>query len=540
VWHDKVRIFPSQPELPSQVVNAAVTDHQGDIWLGFQDGSVSCYQEGKFQMYSLSQGVLALHCDTSGQIWAAGLGGLSRFTGDHFETLETTGHLPTTGLSGLIEDDQGFFWIASRVGLLRVARAEIEKAFANSEYRINYDAYGASDGLRGFPRQSRPFPIATKTRDGRIWFATTAGLAMIDPTRLKKNTNTPPVYIVQTSAGGHKLDPTPNMELPAGTKDIKIDYTALSFFDPERIEFKCKLEGYDAQWREAGSTRQMSYSGLSPRHYVFRVMACNYDGVWGDVGAEWTFSVRPAFYQTNWFLIASLLIGGLMIWGFYRWNLIRATLRTEARMNARLEVQMDERKRIAQELHDTILQGFTGIRLKLWAVSQQLGGSPSTVGDQLKQVIHQADKCLSEARRSVWALRLPRLDETDLTTALKTVVKDLVSDTPLQWDFKTSGKAERLSDIVEFNLLRICEEAVTNVIRHAEAKTAVVELYFEKRKVTLKISDDGRGFDPNRVAAIAEGHFGLAGMKERAKIIGGNLLVHSQPGGPTVLTVTVG
>lgn len=538
--HDKVRVFPAEPQLPSQVVNTAITDQKGNIWLGFQDGGISCYQDGKFQMYSVPQSVLALHCDRSGRIWAAGLGGLSRFERDHFEPLETTSRFPNAELSGLVEDDQGFFWIASRVGLVRVDPRELDKAFANPAHEMEHEVFGASDGLRGFPRQSRPFPIMTKSRDGRIWVATTAGLATIDSTRLKKSVDFPPVYIVKATTGGRKLEPASSVELPAGTKDLKIDYTAPSFFAPERIQFKCKLEGYDQHWREVGISRQISYSGLGPRLYEFRVMACNYDGVWGEVGARWNFLIQPAFYQTGWFLAASVVVGGLMAWGFYRWNLARATARTEARMNARMEAQMDERKRIAQELHDTLLQGFTGIRLKLWAISQHFTGSPSVTGDQLKQVISQADKCLAESRRSVWALRLPRLDETDLPTALKTVVKDLVSDTNLQWDFKTSGSPEQLSDIVGFNLLRIGEEAVTNVIRHAEAKEVLVELHFERRKVTLRVSDDGHGFDPARVPAVSGGHFGLAGMKERAKIIGGLLVIESQPGGPTVLTVSMG
>lgn len=538
--HDKVRVFPNGPEMPSQVVNAAVTDPLGAVWLGFQDGTICRYREGQCRAYPALGSVLSLLCDHKGDIWAAGLGGLCRFEHDHFAVLKSSEHFPNSQLSGLIEDDEGYFWITSRSGLIRVHPAELEKAFADSAYAIAYDLYDASDGLRGLPRSSRPFPTVAKSPDGRIWFATTAGLAMVDPRYLRKNTNNfPPLHVVEASVGGKKIPPLADLELPAGTKDIRIEYTALSFSDPERIHFKCKLEGYDEQWREMGTSRQITYSGLGPRNYVFRVLACNADGVWDETGTMWQFLIKRAFYQQSWFLLLCFLGGVSMLWGLYRWNLARVTRQAEARMNVRMEAQLDERKRIAQELHDTVLQGFTGVRLKLWAISQQLLSSPTAASEQLKLVIQQAEKCLAESRRSIWALRLPRLEETDLATAMKGAVMESVAGTNLHLEFKTSGTAAPLSDIVAFNLLRICEGAVANVIRHAEATRVVVELRFEPRRVILSISDDGKGFDPDRVAAAAGERFGLAGMHERAKIVGGNLSIQSQPGGPTTVTVII-
>jgi signal transduction histidine kinase/ligand-binding sensor domain-containing protein len=538
--HDKVRIFPSGPEMPSQVVNAAVMDQLGAVWLGFQDGTICRYLDGQCQAYPALGSVLSLLCDHRGRIWAAGSGGLCRFENDHFAVLKANGHFPNSQLSGLAEDDEGYFWIASRSGLIRIQPAELDKALADPAHVIAYDLYDASDGLRGLPRSSRPFPTVAKSPDGRIWFATTAGLAMVDPHYLRKNTNNfPPIHVVEASVGGKKFSPLARQELPAGTKDMRIEYTALSFSDPGRIHFKCKLEGYDEQWREMGTSRQIAYSGLGPRNYAFRVLACNADGVWDEVGATWQFFIKPAFYQRSWFLVFCFLGGVSMLWGLYRWNLARVTRQAEARMDARLEAQLDERKRIAQELHDTVLQGFTGVRLKLWAISQQVLSSPAAANEQLKQVIQQAEKCLAESRRSIWALRLPRLEETNLATAMKAAVAELVAGTNLRMEFKTSGTAPPLSEIVAFNLLRICEGAVSNVIRHAEATRVVVELHFEPRKVTLSISDDGRGFDPVRAAASGD-RFGLAGMRERARIVGGNLTIQSQFGGPTTVTVVIG
>jgi signal transduction histidine kinase/ligand-binding sensor domain-containing protein len=536
----KPRIFPAGPQLSAQTVNAALTDASGRVWLGFQDGSVSVYEEGQFRAYAVPQSVTALFCDQAGRIWAAGPGGLSRFQTNHFETLTTLNGLPSTELSGILEDDDGRFWLAGHSAIIRVDATELDKAFADPSYRLQCDAYGAADGLRGFPRQGRPFPVAAKARDGRLWFATTAGLAVVDPRHIRRNTNAPPVYVVQAKADGRTVELAGDVQLPAGTKDIKINYTALSFVDPERIQFRCKLDGYDENWHDASNLRQASYSNLRPQAYNFHVIACNNDGVWAETGASWKFSIRPAIYQTYWFLTLSAAAFAFSLWGLYRWNLARVTGQTEARMNARLEAQMAERKRIAQELHDTLLQGFTGVRLKLWAIAHQLPEPMAQARDQLNNVIRQTDQCLAESRRSIWALRSQRLEDAeDLGSALAAAVKQLVADTRLQLDLKLTGDQRKLSGIVEFNLLRICEEAAANAIKHADARKISVELRFEPHQVVLLVEDDGQGFDPDTAQASNGDHFGLAGMRDRAKIIGGVLTISSQPGAHTRMAVSV-
>jgi signal transduction histidine kinase/ligand-binding sensor domain-containing protein len=540
VVNSKPRIFPYGAQLPASVVNAAMTDAQGRVWLGFQDGSVSVYDEGQFRRYAVLQSVMAMLCDTKGQIWVAGLGGLSRFTGDHFQTLTPQNGLPSSQLSAMDEDSHGEFWLAGHSSIIRVAPRELDRAFADPSHIIRAEVYDATDGLRGFPRQGRPFPVMAKAGDGKLWFATTAGLTVIDPDHMRKNTNPPPVHIIQAIVDGRTVAALPGMRFAAGTKDVKIDYTALSLVDPDKVRFRYYLEGHDKDWREAATLRQVSYPNLSPRSYRFRVTACNNDGVWADAGATWDFSIRPAVYQTKWFFA---LAGGccvLLFWGAYRWQMARVTALAEAHMNTRLEAQMNERKRIAQELHDTLLQGFTGIRLKLWALSQQLPESPATAKEQLAKVIAQADQCLAESRSSVWALRSPRLEEAqDLASALAQAAEQLVADKKLHLNFDVSGKPRELSGVVEFNLLRIGEEAVTNAIKHARASRIDIQLAFEDRKVTLRVKDDGRGFDPEHVPVAQREHQGLAGIRDRAAILGGNVAIKSRPGEHTEIIVTV-
>jgi signal transduction histidine kinase len=245
-------------------------------------------------------------------------------------------------------------------------------------------------------------------------------------------------------------------------------------------------------------------------------------------------------YQTTWFFA---LAGGcslLLFWGVYRWQMARVTAQAEAHLNTRMEAQMDERKRIAQELHDTLLQGFTGIRLKLWAVAHQLPDSPAAAKEQLTRVIQQADQCLAESRSSVWALRSPRLEEAqDFPSALAQAARQLVADKPLHLNFNVAGTPRKLSGVVEFNLLRIGEEAVTNAVKHAEARGIDIEITFEDRRVALRVKDDGRGFDPEHVAVAQMEHQGLAGIRDRVALLGGTVAIKSRPGEHTEIVVIV-
>jgi signal transduction histidine kinase/ligand-binding sensor domain-containing protein len=538
--NNKPRIFPAGPQLSSLAVNAAITDPAGRVWLGFQDGSLSVYQDGQFCAYSVPQSITALLCDRAGQIWIAGPGGLSRFRAGRIETLTALNGLPSTDLSGLVEDDAGYLWLAGRSSLARVLPAELDKAFADPSFRPACDVFDAGDGLRGVPRQGRPFPIATKGSDGRLWFSTTAGLAVIDPRRIHRNTVVPPVHIVRAFINGEPVEPLPGQNLPPSARDIKIEYAGLSFVNPEKVLFRCQLEGYDKGWQEAHALRQASYTRLPPGSYTFRVVACNNDGAWSEPGDTWSFIIRPAFYQTTWFYSLAAAGLGLMFWGAYRWQVARVTALAEAHMNTRLEAQLAERKRIAQELHDTLLQGVTGVRLKLWAIAHQMPESLGGLREQLTQVIRQTEQCLAESRNSVWALRSPRLEEAEgLPGALSAAIRQQVAGTKLRLNFLVEGAPRKLSGIAEYNLLRICEEAVANVLKHARASRIEVRLCFEPRQAILRVEDDGGGFDATVQPGDNSRHFGLAGMRERARILGGGLEIQSRPGGPTRVVLHV-
>ncbi|HET6842355.1 MAG TPA: response regulator [Candidatus Angelobacter sp.] len=301
--------------LPQYRCRIMYGDRQGRVWLGFDNGQLVVYDHGAFHAYSAKDGLLngaimTIVGDRAGHVWIGGGAGMTRFDEGHFTTLTQKNGLPGASISGIVEDDEGFFWLAGSLGILRVDPQELEKALKSSSYRMQGMSFDASDGLRGLPRQHEPFPTAARAADGRLWFATTGGVSVIDPNQPPVN-RVPPLITIETVKGDdHTLDASSGIQLPPNTMRLEIAYAGLGLTAPERVRFHYKLEGFDDNWRGPVGSRTATYTNLPPRKYKFRVMACNSAGVWSQEGAVLEFSILPAFYQTLWF---RLLEGGLVL-----------------------------------------------------------------------------------------------------------------------------------------------------------------------------------------------------------------------------------
>jgi signal transduction histidine kinase len=315
-----------------------------------------------------------------------------------------------------------------------------------------------------------------------------------------------------------------------------LDYVGLSFADPAGVRYEYKLEGYNKDWVNAGTRRQAFYSNLRPKAYQFRVRACNNDGLWSEDGEVVEFSVAPAIYETAWFLALCLAAFGLGVFGLYRLRLRRLA----ASMDLQLAAEQNERRRIAQELHDTLLQGFTGVGLKLDALTNSLPASLNATKEQFQKALQQIDQYLAEGRRSVWKLRSPTLESAgDFSNALEKTSKRALDGTVIALRFSVQGQARKLKDFFEDNLLRICEEAVANSVKHARPTQIEVTLEFNCKDVQLRIRDNGCGFDAKQIERSKHGHFGLVGIQERVQSMGGTFLLNSQPGVGTDIAVTI-
>ena len=336
------------------------------------------------------------------------------------------------------------------------------------------------------------------------------------------------------SSGGRVFDASSSLKLPPGTANLQIDYTALSLQNPDRVRFRYRLEGIDKTWIEAGRRRQAFYTRLGPGRYRFRVIAANNDGVWNNAGAALDFIVPPTFVQSGWFLLLCALVVALVLWALYTFRMRQVA----ARIQSRLEERVAERERIARELHDTLLQGVQGLILRFQAIMDGLpAGQPAR--SQLDAVLERADEILAAGRDQVSHLRTaPGAD--DLVESLIRAAEVTPHAPEIELSITSEGTARGLHPIVTEEVSAIGQEAIINALKHAHAKRIDVVISYNLHGLALRICDDGVGISASVLdAGEKDGHFGLIGMRERAKKIGGQLTITSRPGAGADLVVRV-
>jgi signal transduction histidine kinase len=364
---------------------------------------------------------------------------------------------------------------------------------------------------------------------------------VVDPRHLPVNKLPPPVHIEQITADRKTQDASSNLRLPPLTRDLEIDYTALSLVAPEKVFFRVKLEGRDPDWRDMGTERKAFYSDLPPRNYRFRVIACNNSGVWNEAGASFDFSIEPKYYQTTWFKIACAAAFLSMLAGLYRYRLYQVA----REFNVRLEERVGERTRIARNLHDTLLQSFHGSLFRIQAARNMLPQRSEEAIQTLDGAIASAEKAIAEGRNAIQDLRAGPDAQSDMTKMLTAMCEELTSSQGTNGEsaaFRVTVEGERqtLSPLVQDAVTRMAHEVLRNAYQHAGARLIEVELRYDNRLLRLRIRDDGKGIDPKvLVAGKRPGHWGLPGIRERANEIGARLDIWSEAGAGTEVELTV-
>jgi len=530
---------------------------QGGLWLGFIYGGMAYFKDGRVrEAYAGSDGlgegsVNTLRLETDGALWAATDGGLSRLKNGRIATLTSKNGLPCDTVHWSMEDDAGSVWLYMPCGLVRLARAELaewaaaaDKDKSGDGKRIRATIFDSSDGVRTRGIGGGYGALVAKASDGKLWFLPFDGVSVIDPRHLHLNKLSPPVHIEQITADRKTYDASSatngRVLLPALIRDLKIDFTALSLVAPEKVLFRYKLEGRDRDWQDAGNRREAFYTDLPPRSYRFRVVACNNSGVWNETGAFLDFSVAPAYYQTIWF--RTLLVAAFLA---LLWMIYQLRLRQMAReFNLGLEARVEERTRIARELHDSLLQGFQGLMFRLQAVRDLLPGRASEAVQALDIALERGDKAIAEGRDTVSNLREPIMGDSDIAQALTALGKELAmqSGNGLVPCVRVllEGRQRELNPMLRDEIYRIGREALRNAFRHARAQKIEAAITYSDSEFLLNVRDDGDGIDP----AIANqgaraGHWGLPGMRERAKSFGGKLEVWSEHGAGTEIELSV-
>ena len=520
---------------------------EAGVWLGFLDGGIAYLKDGQVRAsYTAANGlgngrVNDLRFGSRGTLWAATEGGLSRIRNGHVATLTSKNGLPCDAVHWSIEDDDHFVWASMPCGLARVARSELDAWVSNPGHKLQFKVFDRSDGVRGVGDYGGYGPHVTKAPDGRIWFVHRDGVSVIDPRQLPYNRLPPPVHIEQIVADRktHEAgsDANGNLRLPPLIHDLQIDYTALSLVAPEKIRFRYKLEGLDRDWQDAGNRRQAFYSDLPPRHYRFRVVARNNSGVWNETGASLDFSVAPAYYQTVWFRATCVAILLAVLLGLYQLGLHQ--------LRRQLEARVDERKRIAGELHDTLLQNLHGLMFRFQAARNMLPRRPEEAMEALDGAIMRTEQAIAESQDAIADLRSAPDGQSDLGGLLTATGKELqttghANGTPPAFELIVEGERRTLSPILQDEVYRIARELLRNSFRHACAHRVEAEVQYAHEQLRVRIRDDGKGMDPDVLKqGRRQGHWGLPGVKERAQRIGAQLDFWSEAGAGTEVQLSV-
>jgi signal transduction histidine kinase/sugar lactone lactonase YvrE len=491
---DQQRVFTTADGLSSDQIRSLDEDPDGTFWIGTFGGGLNAYRNGKFQHFTARDGLLSDNVSN-------------------------------------VADDGESLWLSTTRGICRIAKKQLREFAAGQRKMLEPVNYGLEDGLRS--AQCAPiYPIGgggDRMADGTIWFTTSRGIAVFNPRTADRRQPAPVVHISEMKADERDIDLSKPAELEAGSRRVQIRYTGIHLSAPEQVRYFYRLEGLEPQWIPAGNRRVQNYNSLRHGHYRFIVKA-ELPGV--PAGEQsFAFDVLPHFYETLAFRVLCAAAIIVMGWAVYQLRL--------RQIRYRFAIILEERARLAREIHDTLAQGFVGISSQLDAVAMCLPDETSSARKYLDMARRMARHSLTEARRAVMDLRAAALEGQDLAAALESGTRMWTAGSGVELNVDVSGDRPALPQEVEQHLLRIAQEAVTNVLKHAGASRIVIKLHTEARKLYLRIVDNGRGFDQQGVFSSLGGHFGLIGMRERAERLGGELRLASQPGGGTEVEVTV-
>jgi signal transduction histidine kinase/ligand-binding sensor domain-containing protein len=539
LWHLRDRkVIEEIPRSTVPFAQAAIAAdaHEG-IWLALRNGDLGRYIHGQLETVELHRapgsGVIGdLVADPDGSIIGSTSRGAIGWRAGNLQEMNERNGLPCNDIHTLLRDRRGALWLYASCGIIFVASDQVQAWWRNPGARLQFRVFDALDGAQ--PAHSNFFPRASLGPDGRLWFANASIVQVIDPDRLAGNPLPPPVHVEQITADRTAYPPQAGLRLPANTRDLEIDYTALSLVAPQKVQFRYKLEGRDRDWQDVGNRRQAYFSDLPPSTYRFRVIASNNSGLWNEQGATLDFSIAPAYWQTNWFRALCLLGAALGVWALV-WLRLR---QVAARVRRQLEERMAERERIARDLHDTLLQGVQGLLLRFQVAAERIPkGEPAR--EMLDRALERADEVLDEGRARVKDLRAPVGGVLKLPQAVARIVEQLAPPDASPFRITVEGAVRELDPIVREEVLLVAREALTNAFRHAKPTRIEAEITYADDGLTVRIRDDGQGIDPAVLREGRPGHFGLLGMRERAKKIHARLGIWSKPGAGTEVEIRV-
>ncbi len=542
-------ILTTRDGLSGEEVSAIADDQDGTLWIGTRGRGLNRLRDGRITALHKTDGlpgedISSLYVDGEGALWVGTSGGLGRFKNGRWTSFSTRDGLVSNTIGYVIEDDKGYLWIGSNAGLMRVKKKELEDFAEGRATNLSFRSFGKPDGMPTRECTLGYQPGSCRTSDGRLWFPTSKGLVYVNPAEIALNTNPPPVVIEsvlidgkpQMAEGIRSLVP-PTLSLSPRQERLEIEYTSLNLSSPDRARFRYRMEGHESAWIEADDVRVARYSKLPPGEYRFQVIAANEDGVWNETGSSLAFIVQPPFWRTWWFLgvVFASILG--MVAGVVHYVSTQKLQRQLADLRQQ-EALEKERSRIARDIHDQLGANLTQVSL-LGELVESDKDQPEEVSLHAKQISQAALETSRALDEIVWTVN-PQNDTLDgLVNYICKYAQEYLAVAGLRYRLEVPPQLPDVSITPELrhNAFLVSKEAVTNVVRHAQATSVWIRLKLEPRQFTLEIQDDGKG-PAGKDEKRAQSRNGLRNMSKRMEDVGGSFEIGPAPERGTLVRLT--
>ena len=529
------------PELSKLDPTTAFTDDLGRAWFGYSEGAIIYLEGGKLQTVSsrqdFSRDAVNIIQGRNKHIWVGRNSGLFLFDGGEFHKVVPVDRATFDQVVAIEELGDGDLWLFERHGLVHISSLEVRKFLDSPSYRVHYEIFDSLNSPPAIFQNSGP--RLAEGSDGRLWFAADRSLAWLNPSTIPASIP-PPISIRSITAAGRQFALQPDLTIPPRSGNLRVEYTAVNLSAPEQVRYRYKLDNVDRDWQDAGVRHEAFYTNLGPGKYRFHANARNEGGDWNIEEAMLDLTIAPAWFQTIWFQAFCGCIFLFLLWVLYQLRMRQL----ERRFLGTLEARLAERTRIARELHDTLLQTFSASLLRFQSAVKMLPARPEEARQRGENAIEQASNAIAEGRDAVQELRSEGPAGNDFARAIGNFGKELLSglanENPPEFRVHVGGTPRKLNPMVRDEAYRIAVEALRNAMRHAEAKQLEAEVQYDVEQWRLRIRDDGKGIDPSVLEqGPTAGHWGLRGMRERAKLLRGNFEIWSKVGSGTEVELTV-